>query len=66
MTASGLFCIEIILLVAELNQNSVLMRTQIFNDRSGQGIDLFTAVADSPQLSEIMGVNLRLEHHKMP
>ncbi len=49
--------IGIILLVAEFNQNSVLMRAQIFNDRSGQGIDLFTAVAVSPQLSEIVGVN---------
>jgi hypothetical protein len=49
--------IGIILLVLELNQNSVLMRAQIFNDRSGQGIELFTAVAESPELSKIMGVN---------
>ena len=49
--------IGIMLLVLELNQNSVLMRAQIFNDRSSQGIELFATVAESPQLSEIIGVN---------
>jgi hypothetical protein len=48
--------VGIILLVAELNQNSVLMRAQIFNERSGQGIDLFMSVAESPELSDIAGV----------
>ena len=48
--------VGIILLVAELNQNSELMRAQIFNERSGQGIDLFMSVAESPQLSDIVGV----------
>ena len=49
--------VRIFLLVAELNQNSVLMRAQIFNERSGQGIDLFASVAQSPELSEIVGIN---------
>ena len=46
----------IILLIAELNQNSVLMRAQIFNDRADQGIDLFMSVSESPELSDIVGV----------
>ena len=48
--------VGIILLIAELNQNSVLMRGQIFNERAGQGIDLFMSVAESPELSDIIGV----------
>ncbi len=48
--------IGIILLIAELNQNSVLMRGQIFNERAGQGIDLFMSVAESTELSDIVGV----------
>jgi len=48
--------IGIILLIAELNQNSVLMRGQIFNERASQGIDLFVSVAESPELSDIIGV----------
>ena len=45
--------IGIILLVAELNQNSTLMRAQIFNDRTDQGIAQFMTIAESPELSEI-------------
>ncbi len=48
--------VGIILLIAELNQNSVLMSGQIFNERAGQGIDLFMSVAESPELSDIIGV----------
>jgi hypothetical protein len=33
--------VGIFLLIAELNQNSTLMRAQIFNDRAGHGIALF-------------------------
>ena len=46
--------IGIFLLVAELNQNSALMRAQIFNERANQGIDLFSSVSESPALSETM------------
>jgi hypothetical protein len=45
--------IGILLLIAELNQNSTLMRAQIFNERAGQGIDLFMTVAESSELSEV-------------
>ena len=45
--------IGILLLVAELNQNSLLMQAQLFNDRSSQGTDLFMAMAVSGQLAEI-------------
>ena len=45
--------IGIILLVAELNQNSTLMRAQIFNDRTDQGISQFMTMAESSELSEI-------------
>jgi hypothetical protein len=48
--------VGLILLIAELNQNSTLMRAQIFNDRASQGIDLFMAMAESPELSEIDGL----------
>ena len=48
--------IGIILLVAELNQNSTLMRAQIFNDRAGHGVALFTTIAESSELSEIDGL----------
>jgi len=37
----------------DLQQNSQLMRAQVFNDRSSQGIEVFLAVAESPELSEI-------------
>jgi hypothetical protein len=43
----------ILLLIAELNQNSTLMRAQIFNERAAQGIDVFMTVSESPELSEI-------------
>ena len=45
--------IGILLLIAELNQNSLLMQAQLFNDRSSQGTDLFMAMAVSEQLAEI-------------
>ena len=45
--------IGIILLIAELNQNSTLMRAQIFNDRADQGIAQFMTMAESSELSEI-------------
>jgi len=48
--------VGIILLVAELNRNSTLMRAQIFNERATQGIELFMSVADSRELSEIEGL----------
>ena len=47
--------IGIILLVAELNQNSTLMRAQIFNDRANQGIAQFITIAESTELSELDG-----------
>ena len=46
----------ILLLVFELQQNRDMMRAQIFNERSGQGIDLFISVAESPELSDVAGV----------
>ena len=46
--------VGILLLLAELDQNSTLMRAQIFNERASQGIDQFMTVAESPELSEIM------------
>jgi hypothetical protein len=45
--------IGILVLVAELNQNATVMKAQISNERSGQGIDLFMAIAESPELSRI-------------
>ena len=45
--------VGIFLLVTELNQNSYLMRAQIFNERSSQGVDLFMSMAVSEKLSEI-------------
>jgi hypothetical protein len=45
--------IGIFLLIVELNQNSTLMRAQIFNDRTDQGIAQFMTMAESPELSEI-------------
>ena len=48
--------VGIFLLIAELNQNSTLMRAQIFNDRAGHGIALFTSISESPELSEIDGL----------
>jgi hypothetical protein len=45
--------IGIILLIAELNQNSTLMRAQIFNDRTDHGIAQFMTMAESSELSEI-------------
>ena len=48
--------VGIFLLIAELNQNSTLMRAQIFNDRAGHGIDQFTSIAESSELSEIDGL----------
>lgn len=48
--------VGLILLIAELNQNSTLMRAQIFNDRADQGIAQFMAMAESSELSEIDGL----------
>ena len=48
--------IGLLLLVAELNQNSTLMRAQIFNERASQGIDQFMTMAESPALSEITAI----------
>ncbi len=48
--------VGLILLIAELNQNSTLMRAQIFNDRASQGIAQFMAMAESSELSEIHGL----------
>lgn len=45
--------IGIILLIAELNQNSTLMRAQLFNERAGHGIAQFMTIAESSELSEV-------------
>ena len=45
--------VGIFLLIAELNQNSTLMRAQIFNERASQGMYEFMTVAESPELSDI-------------
>lgn len=45
--------IGIFVLVAELNQNATVMKAQISNERSGQGVDLFMAIAQSQELSRI-------------
>ena len=55
--------IGIFLLVAELNQNSQLMRAQIFNERASQGIELFMSVAGSEDLSDI---HAKLENSDFP
>ena len=51
----GIFSIVagLMLVAYELRQNSQLMRAQIFNERSTQGIELFLAVAENRELSEI-------------
>jgi hypothetical protein len=48
--------VGLILLIAELNQNSTLMRAQIFNNRADQGIAQFMTMAESSELSEIDGL----------
>ena len=48
--------VGILLLIAELNQNSTLMRAQIFNERASQGIAQFMTMAESSELSEIDGL----------
>jgi hypothetical protein len=48
--------VGIFLLIAELNQNSILMRAQIFNDRAEQGIAQFMTMAESFELSDIDGM----------
>jgi hypothetical protein len=45
--------IGIIILLVELNQNATVVKAQISNERSGQGVDLFMAIAESPELSKI-------------
>jgi len=45
--------VGLILVAYELRQNSQLMRAQVFNERSTQGIEVFLAVAESRELSEI-------------
>ena len=51
----GIFSIVagLMLVAFELRQNSQLMRAQVFNERSSQGIEVFLAVAESSELSEI-------------
>jgi hypothetical protein len=51
----GIFSIVagLMLVAYELRQNSQLMRAQVFNERSSHGIELFLAVADNRELSEI-------------
>ncbi len=48
----GVF-VGVILLLVELNQNATVMKAQISNERSSQGIDLFMSVAESQELSRI-------------
>ena len=43
----------LILVAYELRQNSQLMRAQVFNDRSNQGIEVFLTISENPELSEI-------------
>jgi hypothetical protein len=45
--------VGIILLLVELDQNATMMEAQISNERSSQGIDIFMAMADSAELSQI-------------
>ena len=45
--------IGIVLLLVELDQNATVMKAQISNARSSQGIDLFMAMAESRELSQI-------------
>ena len=49
---TGVF-VGVILLLVELNQNATIMKAQISNERSSQGIDLFMSVAESQELSRI-------------
>ena len=51
----GIFSIVagLMLVAYELRQNSQLMRAQVFNERSSQGIEVFLAVAENRDLSEI-------------
>ena len=51
----GVFSIVagLILVAYELRQNSQLMRAQVFNDRTSQGIEVFLAVAENRELGEI-------------
>ncbi len=51
----GVFSIVagLLLVAYELRQNSQLMRAQVFNERSSQGIQVFLAVAENRDLSEI-------------
>ena len=48
----GVF-VGVILLLIELDQNATVMKAQISNERSSQGIDLFMTVAESQELSKI-------------
>jgi hypothetical protein len=48
--------VGILLLLIELNQNSVIMKAQISNERADQGIKLFMSIAESPELSRINGI----------
>lgn len=50
--------IGLILLLVELDQNATVMKAQISNERSSQGIELFMSVAESPELSEIDAILL--------
>lgn len=45
--------IGIILLLVELNQNATMMKAQISNERAGQAISIFLAIAESEKLSGI-------------
>ena len=50
--------VGILLLLIELNQNSIVMKAQISNERAGQGIELFMSIAESRELSRIDGILL--------
>jgi hypothetical protein len=39
-----------------MNDRFTLMSAQIFNERAGQGVDLFLSVAESPELSDVVGI----------
>ncbi len=43
----------LVLVAYEIRQNTQMMRAQVFNDRSNQGIEVFLAIAENPALGEI-------------
>ena len=54
----GIFSIVagLMLVAYELRQNSQLMRAQVFNERSSQGIEVFLAVAENILYQQVIGV----------